>query len=323
MISFVRSRNRIRIPERPALLLLAVLPILALLSVSSAHGRESDPPGMPDPAVLELASVNVLIVDLESDEVLYGRNAERAVPVASITKLMTALVVLESGLDLDEPLPIVARAEPPPANAWSRIRIDSRLARGDLLNLALIASENLAAYNLARHHPGGFDAFVADMNERARELGMTDTRFVDPSGLSDENRSSAADLARLLKATAQYEEIRAFSTVPRFMARFSHPRYGLRYTNTNALVHNPRWDIAVSKTGYLDAAGRCLAMVARIDGRELAMIFLDAFGTRSPVGDAARVRRWLETGNGGTVAGPAAEYRDRRMSELGRIQGSL
>lgn len=276
----------------------------------------------PDPANIRLASVNAIIATLDTGTRLYAKNAERVVPIASITKLMTAIVVLESGEPLDEWLTIVEREEAPPNNGYTRMRVGSELQRGELLRLALMASENAAAYVLARHHPGGLEAFVDTMNERARALGMRRTRFVDPSGLSVENRSTAADVLRMLRAAADYEHIREFTRTRSHVARFRQPRYSLGYVNTNVLVHRGHWDIGLSKTGYLDEAGRCLVMLTAIEGREVGMVLLDSFGTRTPVGDAGRVRQWLTTGNAGSIAAPALEYAQRKAAQHGQANAA-
>ena len=267
-----------------------------------------------DTADVRLASVNALVAELDSDTTLLSKNAERVVPIASITKLMTAIVVLDSGEPLDEWLTIVERRQRPPNNGYTRMRVGSQLQRGELLRLALMASENAAAYVLARHHPGGLEGFVAAMNEKARALGMTRTRFVDPSGLSAGNRSTAADLLALLQAAADYERIREYTSTRTHLARFRRPRYTLGYANTNVLVHRGRWEIGLSKTGYLDEAGRCLVLLTTIDGREIGMVLLDSFGTRTPVGDAGRIRQWITTGSGGAIAEAAREYAQRKAS---------
>lgn len=267
-----------------------------------------------DTADVRLASVNAIVAELDSDTTLFSKNAERVVPIASITKLMTAIVVLDSGEPLDEWLTIVERRQRPPNNGYTRMRVGSQLQRGELLRLALMASENAAAYVLARHHPGGLEGFVAAMNEKARALGMTRTRFVDPSGLSAGNRSTAADLLALLQTAADYERIREYTSTRTHRARFRRPRYTLGYANTNVLVHRGRWEIGLSKTGYLDEAGRCLVLLTTIDGREIGMVLLDSFGTRTPVGDAGRIRQWITTGSAGAIAEAAREYAQRRAA---------
>jgi serine-type D-Ala-D-Ala endopeptidase (penicillin-binding protein 7) len=261
---------------------------------------------------LHLASVQAAVADLESGQLLYSKNADRQVPIASVTKLMTALLVLESGQPLDEWLEIRKREGPTPANGYSRIRIGSELRRDDLLRIMLMASENLAAYQLAAHHPGGHAAFIAAMNRRAVELGMHDTRFVDSSGLSAENRSTAVDLLQLARATLAHDRIREYSLTPGFSAAFRKPNYALQYGNTNPLVHNASWDVELTKTGFLNAAGRCLVMVANIEGRSIAMVVLDSEGSRTPIGDAGRINRWLRTGQSGNITAAARYYEQQR-----------
>ena len=268
----------------------------------------------PDPGKLQLASVHAVVASLDADAPLVAKNADRPVPIASLTKLMTALVAVESGEPLDEWLTVVKRSRKTPNNAYSRIRIDSQLQRGELLRLALMSSENLAAHVVASHHPGGREAFIAAMNAKAEALGMSQSRFVDPSGLSPGNRASALDLLKLLKAAYAHPEIRKYSTTRYLSARFRKPRYRLGYGNTNPLVSSSRWDVQLTKTGYLTEAGRCLAMVVELEDRPMAVVLLDSFGSRSPVGDAGRIRRWLATGAGGTVAPLAARYERERSA---------
>lgn len=274
----------------------------------------------PDPAGIELASVHAAVADLDSGTVLYRKRERRVVPIASVTKLMTAMVVLDSGEPLGESLTAVKRDTPAANNAFTRIRIGSRLPRGDLLRLALMSSENHAAYLLARHHPGGFSAFVEAMNEKAAALGMNDTRFVGPSGLDTGNRSTAADLLVMVRAAEGYDTIREYTQTRRFRANFQHPRYSLNYGNTNVLVYRDHWEVGLSKTGYLNEAGRCLVMVTEIDGRRIGMVLLDSFGKRSPMGDAGRIRNWLRTGDGGAIAQAARRYEQRRAAAFEQTQ---
>ena len=288
----------------------------------SLHGTLAAASGatlQPDPARLQLASVHALVAPLNPGTPVYTKFADRPAPIASITKLMTAMVVLDSGLPLDEWLPIVEREDDPPKNAFSRIRPGSEAQRGDLLRITLMSSENLAAYVLARHHPGGRDAFIAAMNQKARELGMTQTRFVDPSGLWPENHASATDLLKMVRAAYAYSEIRAMSTGSNQRVHFRSPRYSLDFGNTNALVHSSRWKVSLSKTGYLTEAGRCLVMVADVGGEPTVMVLLDSFGSRTPLGDAGRIRGWLETGSSGAVAGAALEYERSRSAALAGV----
>ncbi len=286
--------------------------LLLILVAFTAHGEALT----RDTGRLHLASVHAAVVDLDEGVMLYAKHADRPVPIASVTKLMTALVVLDSGADLDEQLTVVEREREAANNAYSRIRPGSTMARGGLLRLALMSSENRAAYNLAHYHPGGFDAFVAAMNRKAEALEMHRSRFVDPTGLSPRNRATAADLIRLLTAALAREEIRDYTQTGSYTARFGNPAYTLPYGNTNPLVRRAGWDVLVSKTGYLDEAGRCLATVVRVDGRRYGVVVLNAFGRLTPIGDIGRIRRWLVEGEGGRVAGPALAYERRKTAPL-------
>lgn len=269
-----------------------------------------------DTTNLNVASVHAAVVDLETGSIIHGKHAQVPVPIASVTKVMTALVVLESDQPLDEYLTILERDRPAPVNAYSRIRIGSEARRRDLVRVALMASENLAAHQLARHHPGGYDAFIEAMNRKATLLGMNNTRFVDPAGLSSNNKSTAADLTRLMRAAWKNETLRELSTTRYYTLRFRNPRYELRYGNTNLLVHRRGWPIRLTKTGYLNDAGRCLMMVTPVDDRPVGMVFLNAFGKHTPLGDAGRVRRWLRTGNSGNIAGAAKRYERKQVQAL-------
>ena len=280
--------------------------IFLLMLLPFAQAETQTPPR--DPARLQLASVSAAVATLDSGELVYGKRADWVMPIASITKLMTALVVLESGAPLDEWLRVEERHFPAAANAFSRIRPGSEARRGDLLRIALMSSENYAAYLLARHHPEGYDAFIEAMNRKALALGMTQTRFVDSSGLSHENVASAEDLVKLARAAYALPTLRKYSTGGRYSVHFRQPGYTLYYGNTNPLVHSSRWQVDLTKTGYLTEAGRCLLMVTEIDGEPVAMALLNSFGTRTPLGDAGRIRRWLQTGHGGTVAKAAQRY---------------
>ncbi len=262
----------------------------------------------PDVSKIELASANAVVANLDTDEVLYRKHADIPVPVASVTKLMTAMVVLDGKQPLDERLTIVNWDRRTENNGYSRLRPGSEVARGELLRIALMSSENLATHVLARHYPGGVKAFVAAMNDKAATLGMSRSRFVDPAGLSPSNRSTAQDLFALVKGAYGYDTVRSFSTSSHHDVRFTNPRYVLAYGNTNPLVASESWNLGLSKTGYLDEAGRCLVMVAKIDGERVAMVLLNSFGKRTPIGDASRVRRWLTTGRGGQVPAPARAY---------------
>jgi serine-type D-Ala-D-Ala endopeptidase (penicillin-binding protein 7) len=263
---------------------------------------------------VQLASVYAAVGSLDHDALEFTKHADRQVPIASITKLMTAMVVLDAGQDLDEWLLVRPREQQLDKTAWTRMRNGSEARRRDFLHIALMSSENIACDVLARHFPGGLPAFVAAMNRKAKALGMNDTVFFDPAGLSPNNRSTAADLVRMVRAAHDYELIRELSTGTYHRVQFRKPAYALEYGNTNPLVRNGRWDIGLSKTGYLSEAGRCLVMVSEINGEQKVIVLLDSLGTRTPVGDAARVRRWLETGDPGSVAAAALDYERQRTA---------
>jgi serine-type D-Ala-D-Ala endopeptidase (penicillin-binding protein 7) len=276
-----------------------------------AHAEASG--ARPSPQV-QLASVYAAVATLDSGEITFGKHADRQVPIASITKLMTAMVVLDARQDLTEWLTVRPREQQLGKTAWTRMRNGSEARRGDLLHIALMSSENIACDVLARHFPGGLPAFVQAMNDKAASLGMANTVFYDPAGLSPNNRSTAADLVKLVSAAYQYDEIRELSTETYKRVQFRKPAYALDYGNTNPLVRSGRWEIGLSKTGYLSEAGRCLVMVSRIDGEDKVIVLLDSLGTRSPIGDAGRVRRWLETGDTGSIAVAAREYERQRTA---------
>ena len=261
--------------------------LAAVLFVSVGFARADAGP--------KLRSSVALVLDAESGETLYEKNSDTVLPIASITKLMTALVVLERQLDLEQR--VVISREDFAATRRSRIRArlrpGSALTRDELLLLALMASDNLAAAALARTYPGGTEAFVAAMNAEAGRLGLNDTRFADPTGLSSDNVSSAQDLARLVKAAHGYPLIREYSTRPSAHVRARGGTVG--FNNTNSLVRSGSWDIELSKTGYISAAGRCLVMHMRVASRDLVVILLDSWGKYSRIGDARRIRKWLET----------------------------
>lgn len=240
----------------------------------------------------DLRSASALVLDATHASVLYSRRADVAAPIASITKLMTALVVADAGLPLDEQITITPEDRVVGKGAFSRLTVGTTLTRGDLIHLALMSSENRAAHTLGRHYPGGLPAFVQAMNGKARSLGMTHSHFVDPAGLSSENVASAEDLSRLVEAASQNPIIREYSTSPDYAV--SVGRRTLEFRNTNSLVSNPSWNITVQKTGYISEAGRCLVMQAVIEGRTVVIVLLNSVGKHTRVADAVRVRRWME-----------------------------
>jgi D-alanyl-D-alanine endopeptidase (penicillin-binding protein 7) len=259
----------------------------ARLSFGEAGGLHA----VRDP--LDLKSSVALVVDQDTSEVLFSKNSQAVLPIASLTKLMTALVVVESRAPMDEVLRVSDEDIDTEKGSRSRLSIGSELSRGELLHLALMSSENRAANALGRHYAGGLPAFVAAMNRKAAALGMAGTRYVEPTGLSSDNQSSASDLARLVKAAYGYPLLRQLSTSPELEVAVGHRT--VQFHNTNKLVSNPTWEIGLQKTGYIVEAGRCLVMQARLSGRQLIMVFLDSAGKYSRLGDAERVRRWLES----------------------------
>jgi D-alanyl-D-alanine endopeptidase (penicillin-binding protein 7) len=263
----------------------------------------------------ELAAGSALLVDLRTDEVLYSSNPDMVVPIASVTKLMTAMVALDANLPLDEQLAVTIRDTREMRGVYSRVRVGSEASRRTLLLLTLMSSENRAAASLAHHYPGGHAAFIAAMNAKAEALGMSNTRYVEPTGLSERNVSSARDLVTLLRASRQYPLIEQFSTTDDQQISFSKPRYTLGFRNTNALVRKPDWDIQLTKTGFTNAAGHCLVMRTTMAQRPVAFVVLDAFGKYTHMADANRLKRWLETGRVTPVAPAAIAYKQQRLAE--------
>jgi D-alanyl-D-alanine endopeptidase (penicillin-binding protein 7) len=254
---------------------------------------------------LELKSSVALVLDQDTNEVLFSKNSQAVLPIASLTKLMTAVVVTEANLSMDETLTVTQDDVDTEKHSRSRLKVGTQLTRGEMLHLALMSSENRAAHALGRYYPGGLDAFVAAMNNKAQELGMADTKYVEPTGLSSLNQSSAQDLATLVKAAHTHQNIRELSTSPEYQVAIGNRQ--MQFRNTNMLVRNPTWDIGLQKTGYITEAGRCLVMQAQMAGRKLIMVFLDSSGSRSRIGDAERVRKWINanaTIPAATVAAP-------------------
>lgn len=245
------------------------------------------------PDALSLESNAVLVIDQDSFNVLFSKNPNVALPIASITKLMTALVVLEADQALDEDIEITQADLDTEKGTGSRLRFGTVLSRADLLHLALMSSENRAAHALGRNYPGGLSAFVGAMNAKAKLLGMGSSSFVDPTGLSSRNVASAEDLARLVHAASLNPVIREFSTGRGHRVQVAGGR-SIDFRNTNALVANPSWNIALQKTGYIAEAGRCLVMQALIQGKSTVIVLLDSVGKYSRLGDAARIRKWIE-----------------------------
>ncbi|WDO02421.1 D-alanyl-D-alanine endopeptidase [Aeromonas allosaccharophila] len=270
---------------RAAALVVGLMGMLGLPAVNAA----------PNPAKLEVRSSSALVVDVKTGKTLYQKNATKVRPIASLTKLMTALVVLDAKQNLNQTITVDKNDLDRVKHTHSRIRMGTKVTRRDALHLALMSSENRMASALARHYPGGSSAFVRAMNNKARQLGMRNTHFYDSTGLSTRNVSTAQDLGKLAAAAYRQPLIRQFTQDENREMRFSAPAYSLMFNNTNPLVKNPDWDVRLSKTGFTDEAGRCLVMRAKPDSRELAIVLLNSVGKRTPIGDANRIRKWLKS----------------------------
>ncbi len=271
--------------------LLIALLLAASVSSAPAWARVHAPrsaPGTPS-----LRSNAVYVLDETNAAVVLSRQSDVAMPIASITKLMTALVVLEAGQPLDEPIEITAEDRGGTHSQVSRLEVGAHLTRADLLHVALMSSENRAAYALGRSYPGGLPACVEAMNAKARALGMRSTRFVEPTGLSSDNVASSEDLAKLVLAAAQSPTIQEYSTDKSYSVPVR--RRQVEFHNTDSLVRNPTWNIIVQKTGYIAEAGRCLVMKAVFEGRSVVIVLLDSAGKYTRVADARRIRKWLES----------------------------
>lgn len=297
--------------ERTSIKATAARPKASAKSTRSAASRKKAPPRQvrkapPRPSWGQLAGLRdttdplglgssvALVVDQETDEILFSKNPDAVLPIASITKLMTALVVLDGGQPLAEELTITQADVDTHKGSSSRLHVGARLTRGEMLQLALMSSENRAAHALGRRYPGGLSAFVSAMNAKARLLGMNDTRFADPTGLLSANRSTAQDLARLVRAASEVPLIGELSTALETAVEVGARQ--LQFRNSNALVRDPDWSIGVQKTGYISEAGRCVVLQAELAGRKLIMVLLDAAGSYARYTDAQRLREWVSAG---------------------------
>jgi len=263
---------------------------------AATHGASLD-----DRSQLALQSSAVLVQDQSTGAILLEKNPNAVLPIASITKLMTAMVVLDAKPDLNELLTVGEDDVDSLKGTRSRLKVGTHLGREEMLRLALMSSENRAASALSRHYPGGRDAFVAAMNAKAQALGLADTRFEDPTGLTAANVSSPRDLARLVDAAHQYPLIREFSTAAD--GQFNIAGRPQQFRNTNTLVKSPAWEIGLSKTGYINEAGKCLVMQAWLNNKPTIIVLLDSWGKLTRIGDANRIKRWVESAS---LARPSA-----------------
>jgi D-alanyl-D-alanine endopeptidase (penicillin-binding protein 7) len=281
-------------PWRSLFLTLLLAPALTL-AAPAGTGLAVEP---AKPAVhlgkLDVRSSSVIVLDAVDSSVLYAKQAQSPLPIASITKLMTALVVLDAGQPMDEMIELTTADRRLERSSASRLAIGSKISRGDLLHLALMSSENRAAHAVARAYPGGLPACIKAMNAKARALGMKTARFTDPTGLSSGNVSSASDLAKLVAAAAADPTIRTYSTSTSHTVAIG--RQLLEFRNTNSLVNKADWDVMVQKTGYTSDAGQCLVMQTVIRERPVLIVLLNSFGKYTRVADARRIRKWMEAG---------------------------
>ena len=277
-------QERILTPVRIA----SVVALFALLWLPPVFASSfTDLKGNPD-----LRSASAMVLS-EDGSVIYSKDANAVRPIASVTKLMTAMVILDSGLDLDEKITVTKEDRDLVQLTGSRLEYGATLSRREMIMLAIMSSENRAAMALGRTYPGGMPDFVAQMNRKATELGMTSSHFADPAGLNVENQSTAADLAKMVSAAYEYPLIRKASTTTRLEVRPYAKRGPLVYGNTNRLLKNRNWSIDVSKTGYIMEAGRCLVMRATIEGERVSIVFLNSYGKLTPFGDSNRLRKWM------------------------------
>jgi D-alanyl-D-alanine endopeptidase (penicillin-binding protein 7) len=296
--------------------IMSLLLILAGPASFTSNAVASEKAAIPrDPSTLHLASGSALLIDLQTNQVIYENHADAVRPIASVTKLMTAMVVLDAKQPMDENLTIDISQTKEMKGVFSRVKLGSELNRRDMLLIALMSSENRAAASLAHHYPGGYKAFIAAMNAKARSLGMSHTRYVEPTGLSINNVSTARDLGKLLMAARNYPMLSQLSTTREKTVAFRKPNYTLGFHNTDHLVNKSDWDIKLTKTGFTNEAGHCLVLVTRMGGRPVAMVILDAFGKYTHFADASRLRKWVETGKSTAAPAVALEYKAQKRQQ--------
>ncbi|MDD0985633.1 D-alanyl-D-alanine endopeptidase [Pseudomonas shahriarae] len=262
-----------------------------------------------DTSQLHIASGSAMLVDLQTNKVIYASNPDVVVPIASVTKLMTGMVVLDAKQNMDEYISINISDTPEMKGVFSRVKLNSEMPRKEMLLITLMSSENRAAASLAHHYPGGYAAFIAAMNAKAKALGMNSTRYVEPTGLSIHNVSTARDLSKLVQAARKYPMLTQLSTTKEKTVSFRKPSYTLGFSNTDHLVNRANWDIKLTKTGFTNQAGHCLVLVTSMGNRPVSLVILDAFGKFTHFADASRIRKWIETGKSGSVPDVALQYK--------------
>lgn len=262
-----------------------------------------------DTSQLHIASGSAMLIDLKTNKIIYASNPDVVVPIASVTKLMTAMVVLDAKQPMDEPITVDISSTPEMKGVFSRVKLGSELSRREMMLITLMSSENRAAASLAHHYPGGYVAFIAAMNAKAKSLGMMSTRYVEPTGLSTQNVSTARDLSKLLAAARKYPTLSQLSTTKEKTVAFRKPNYTLGFRNTDHLVNKDKWSITLTKTGFTNQAGHCLVLVTEMGNRPVSLVILDAFGKYTHFADASRIRSWVETGKSGSVPDVALRYK--------------
>ncbi len=285
-VMVIKNGKRVAVMRRVPLaapVVIAAPPRLSFGQIAGLHATQ-------DP--LDLKSSVAYVMDQDTNEILFQKNETAVLPIASLTKMMTGVIVSEAQLDMSEIITITADDVDTEKGSRSRLMVGTQLPRGELMLLALMSSENRAAHALGRSYPGGLPRFVQAMNIKAKLLGMHDTRYVEPTGLSSRNQSSAKDLATLTSYASDNKSLRELSTSP--MHQVDVGNKTLNYVNTNRLISNPEWEIGLQKTGFISEAGHNLIMQVKVSGRRLIMVFLDSAGKLSRLGDAERVRRWVE-----------------------------
>lgn len=260
-----------------------------------------------------------MVVDLKTNKVLFANNPDVVVPIASVTKLMTAMVVLDAKLPMNEMIPVSIVDTKEMKGVFSRVKLGSELDRKNMLLIALMSSENRAAASLAHSYPGGYNAFIIAMNAKAKSLGMKHTVYVEPTGLSVYNVSTARDLSKLALAARQYPMLSELSTTPDKTVTFHKPTYSLVFNNTDHLIKKSNWDIKLTKTGFTNQAGHCLVLLTTMANRQVSVVILDAFGKYTHFADAGRMRRWMETGKSGPAPQVAVLYKDEKNLSMQQI----
>lgn len=291
-VAATKKQNVTASKKKPVKSVKARKPVQVTSFRAAKPRRAAEPQSLDDPKSLAVQSAAFLVQDQTTGAVLMERNAGAVHPIASITKLMTAMVTLDARLGLNDTLTIDDDDIDTLKGTRSRLRIGTQLSREEMLRLALMSSENRAASALSRHYPGGRTAFIAAMNRKAEALGLHDTHFQDPTGLTSANVSSPRDLARMVDAAHQYPLIREFSTTP--SGEFDIAGRMMQFNNTNSLVKSPSWEIGLSKTGYISEAGKCLVMQAWLNNKPVIIVLLDSWGKMTRIGDAMRIKRWIE-----------------------------